>query len=83
MPVARCPICDTPLAPAPGDAAVSDALRWRPFCSKRCKLVDLSKWLGEEYRVAGPALGDGGPRATHAGSAARDAATHDEHPEHE
>ena len=22
-----------------------------PFCSERCRLVDLGKWLGEEYRV--------------------------------
>jgi hypothetical protein len=25
-----------------------------PFCSKRCKLVDLGKWLGEEYCVSEP-----------------------------
>ncbi len=25
-----------------------------PFCSNRCKLVDLGKWLGEEYRVSEP-----------------------------
>ncbi len=25
---------------------------WRPFCSRRCKLVDLGKWLNEEYRVS-------------------------------
>jgi endogenous inhibitor of DNA gyrase (YacG/DUF329 family) len=24
-----------------------------PFCSKRCRLIDLGRWLGEEYRVAG------------------------------
>ena len=24
------------------------------FCSDRCKLVDLGKWLGEEYRVSEP-----------------------------
>jgi endogenous inhibitor of DNA gyrase (YacG/DUF329 family) len=23
-----------------------------PFCSERCKLIDLGKWLGEEYRVS-------------------------------
>jgi len=22
-----------------------------PFCSERCKLVDLGRWLREEYRV--------------------------------
>jgi uncharacterized protein len=24
---------------------------YRPFCSKRCADVDLSRWLGEVYRV--------------------------------
>ncbi|HMP17945.1 MAG TPA: DNA gyrase inhibitor YacG [Gemmatales bacterium] len=27
-----------------------------PFCSPRCKLIDLGRWLGEEYR-----LPDSGP----------------------
>ena len=22
-----------------------------PFCSERCKLIDLGKWLNEEYRI--------------------------------
>jgi len=26
---------------------------FRPFCSERCKLVDLGKWISEEYRVPG------------------------------
>lgn len=25
----------------------------RPFCSERCRLVDLGRWADEEYRVAG------------------------------
>jgi endogenous inhibitor of DNA gyrase (YacG/DUF329 family) len=25
-----------------------------PFCSNRCKLVDLGKWFGEEYRISEP-----------------------------
>lgn len=25
----------------------------RPFCSKRCKLIDLGKWASEEYKIAG------------------------------
>ena len=29
-----------------------------PFCSDRCRLLDLGKWLGEEYRIPGPRLGD-------------------------
>jgi uncharacterized protein len=24
---------------------------WRPFCSERCRLLDLGRWLDEEYRV--------------------------------
>ncbi len=24
---------------------------FRPFCSEKCKLADLSKWLNEEYKV--------------------------------
>jgi uncharacterized protein len=26
---------------------------WRPFCSERCKLVDLGKWVLEEYKIEG------------------------------
>jgi len=25
-----------------------------PFCSDRCKLVDLGKWFGEEYKISEP-----------------------------
>ncbi len=25
--------------------------RYRPFCSERCRLIDLGKWANEEYRV--------------------------------
>ena len=24
---------------------------WQPFCSERCKLQDLAKWVDGEYRV--------------------------------
>ena len=24
---------------------------WRPFCSERCKLTDLGKWVLEEYKI--------------------------------
>ena len=26
---------------------------YRPFCSERCRMIDLGAWAGEEYRVAG------------------------------
>jgi len=25
--------------------------KWRPFCSERCKLIDLGAWASESYRV--------------------------------
>jgi len=25
--------------------------RYRPFCSERCKLIDLGKWASEDYRI--------------------------------
>lgn len=27
------------------------ASAWRPFCSERCKLIDLGAWATERYRV--------------------------------
>jgi endogenous inhibitor of DNA gyrase (YacG/DUF329 family) len=47
-----CPVCGRPVAPRAGNPHF-------PFCSERCKLVDLGKWLGEEYRVPGERPGDG------------------------
>ena len=35
------------------------AARWRPFCSERCKLIDLGAWATERYRV--PVAEDGDP----------------------
>jgi endogenous inhibitor of DNA gyrase (YacG/DUF329 family) len=40
----QCPICKSPVE---GPAKNS----WFPFCSNRCKVVDLSKWLNNEYTV--------------------------------
>jgi hypothetical protein len=39
--------------------------KWRPFCSERCRLIDLGEWLNEEKRIAGepaamPEPGDSG-----------------------
>lgn len=28
--------------------------KYGPFCSHRCKLIDLGKWLGEEHAIASP-----------------------------
>jgi endogenous inhibitor of DNA gyrase (YacG/DUF329 family) len=32
---------------------------FRPFCSQRCKLVDLGRWLDGTYSVSEPAEGSG------------------------
>ena len=26
---------------------------WRPFCSERCQMADLGRWVSGDYRVAG------------------------------
>jgi endogenous inhibitor of DNA gyrase (YacG/DUF329 family) len=30
------------------------ATPWSPFCSERCKLIDLGKWLGGEQVISQP-----------------------------
>jgi endogenous inhibitor of DNA gyrase (YacG/DUF329 family) len=32
------------------------ATPYGPFCSKRCRLVDLGRWLGEEHKISSPLL---------------------------
>jgi endogenous inhibitor of DNA gyrase (YacG/DUF329 family) len=27
---------------------------WRPFCSERCRSIDLGHWASESYRVPAP-----------------------------
>jgi endogenous inhibitor of DNA gyrase (YacG/DUF329 family) len=39
-----CPICQKPVSPRRDNPSF-------PFCSPRCRQVDLGRWLGEEYRV--------------------------------
>ncbi len=38
----RCPICKAPTETA-----------YRPFCSARCRDVDLGRWLGGTYAIPG------------------------------
>ncbi len=26
---------------------------WRPFCSERCRLIDLGDWIEERHRISG------------------------------
>jgi uncharacterized protein len=29
---------------------------WRPFCSERCRLIDLGEWASEGHRIAGESI---------------------------
>lgn len=39
-----CPRCSAPVVWTPDS-------RYRPFCSERCKYMDLGAWATESYRV--------------------------------
>ena len=39
-----CPHCGGPALFAPEN-------KWRPFCSERCKMIDLGAWANESYRI--------------------------------
>jgi len=28
--------------------------KWRPFCSERCKTIDLAAWASDRYRIETP-----------------------------
>jgi len=42
--IVRCPQCG-------GDSLFEPANRWRPFCSERCRQIDLGAWASESFRV--------------------------------
>jgi uncharacterized protein len=51
----KCPTCGAPVA-------WIESSRFRPFCSERCRTIDLGAWAAERHRIAGgPA--DGAPDA--------------------
>ncbi len=41
----RCPVCKMKTA--------WEGNLFRPFCSERCRMIDLGKWAADEYRIAG------------------------------
>jgi uncharacterized protein len=45
-PMVDCPTCRAATPYEPGNP-------WRPFCSERCREVDLGAWASERYRVGG------------------------------
>ena len=47
MPTVNCPTCKKPME---WDSSNPD----RPFCSERCRLIDLGAWANEEYQISKP-----------------------------
>ena len=43
----KCPICKKPVTSSGEDF---------PFCSERCRVIDLGKWASGQYVVSSPAL---------------------------
>jgi endogenous inhibitor of DNA gyrase (YacG/DUF329 family) len=43
MPLVKCPTC--------GKQVEYSGNEFRPFCSERCKLLDLGAWADEEYKL--------------------------------
>jgi endogenous inhibitor of DNA gyrase (YacG/DUF329 family) len=44
--IVKCPGCGRSLE-------WSSTNPWRPFCSERCKLIDLGAWIQEEHAIPG------------------------------
>ncbi|UCG77464.1 MAG: DNA gyrase inhibitor YacG [Nitrospirota bacterium] len=38
-----CPICSR--------SSKWEGNKWRPFCSERCKMIDLGEWASEGYSI--------------------------------
>ena len=45
----RCPTCSS-------EVLMTSAYPERPFCSRRCKLIDLGEWAAESHRIEGEPL---------------------------
>ena len=42
--IVKCPTCEKPVE-------WSENSPYRPFCSERCKLIDLGAWASEQNRI--------------------------------
>lgn len=51
-PMIACPTCKTLIE-------YSDKYPERPFCSERCKLIDLGEWADENHKIPGSSVYDG------------------------
>jgi len=48
-----CPICRKPTD--------SETHAEFPFCSERCRLLDLGNWASEKYRISAPVIDESAP----------------------
>ncbi len=46
MKTVPCPQCKKPVD-------LSQKTAFRPFCSERCRLIDLGAWASEDYQISG------------------------------
>jgi endogenous inhibitor of DNA gyrase (YacG/DUF329 family) len=46
-PILKCPTCKKPVAATNEDF---------PFCSDRCRRIDLGKWASGDYKITSPIL---------------------------
>lgn len=44
--IVDCPVCSRKTEFSPTN-------RWRPFCTERCKLIDLGQWAAGGYVIPG------------------------------
>jgi len=44
--IVTCPTCNKPVAWVPEQ-------QFKPFCSQRCKLIDLGDWATEAHKIPG------------------------------
>ena len=51
MATVNCPTCGTKVE-------WIEAAKFRPFCSERCKQIDLGAWAEEQYKIPGKAPED-------------------------
>lgn len=48
MATVNCPTCGAKVE-------WTEAAKFRPFCSERCKQIDLGAWAEEQYKIPGKA----------------------------
>ena len=65
--MSTCPVCRKPASPAD-----------HPFCSDRCRHVDLNRWFTESYTVPAIELDDADAEDIAVAEAAKDARSHEE-----